>query len=103
MQMEGWGVKLVGQSELVQEGGVRQEVGGESKASKEFCNAFTTQYPKLADVGTGVRRTAELDRHVGGRGLHSGKRLLRPVELGSGALRRRGELPSEHLQHSQAS
>jgi hypothetical protein len=50
MQMEGWGVKLVGQSELVQEGGVRQEVAGESKASKEFCNAFTAQYPKLADA-----------------------------------------------------
>jgi hypothetical protein len=50
MQMEGWGVKLVGQSELVQEGGVRQEVDGESKASKEFCTAFTTQYPKLADL-----------------------------------------------------
>ena len=35
---------------LVQEGGVRQQSGGESKASKEFCTAFTEQYPKLADV-----------------------------------------------------
>ncbi|MHB8970746.1 MAG: DUF1598 domain-containing protein [Pirellulaceae bacterium] len=50
MQLEGWGVKLVGQSELVQEGGVRQQAGGESKASKAFCTAFTEQYPKLADV-----------------------------------------------------
>ncbi len=50
MQLEGWGVKLVGQSELVQEGGVRQQSGGESKASKEFCAAFTAQYPKLADL-----------------------------------------------------
>ncbi len=50
MQMEGWGVKLVGQSELVQEGGVRQETDTESKASKEFCNAFTKEYPKLADA-----------------------------------------------------
>ena len=24
--------------------------GGESKASKEFCTAFTAQYPKLADL-----------------------------------------------------
>jgi hypothetical protein len=50
MQLEGWGVKLVGQSEVVQQGGVRQQANGESKASKEFCNAFTTQYPKLADM-----------------------------------------------------
>jgi hypothetical protein len=50
MEMEGWGVKLVGQSEVVQHGGVRQQAAGESKASKEFCTAFTEQYPKLANV-----------------------------------------------------
>jgi hypothetical protein len=50
MQMEGWGVKLVGQSEVVQQGGVRQQAEGESKASREFCNSFTALYPKLADL-----------------------------------------------------
>ena len=50
MEMEGWGVKLVGQSEVVQQGGVRQQAAGGSKASKEFCTAFTEQYPKLANV-----------------------------------------------------
>jgi hypothetical protein len=50
MQLEGSGVKLVGQAELVQQGGVRQQASGESSASKEFCKAFTAQYPKLADM-----------------------------------------------------
>ena len=50
MELVGWGVKLVGQSEIVQQGGVRQQAGGESNASKQFCLAFTEQYPKLADV-----------------------------------------------------
>ncbi len=50
MELEGWGVKLVGQSEIVQQGGVRQQAGSESNASKQFCTAFTEQYPKLANV-----------------------------------------------------
>jgi hypothetical protein len=50
MELEGWGVKLVGQAELVQQGGVRQQAEGESAASKMFCTAFTEQYPKLANM-----------------------------------------------------
>jgi len=50
MELEGWGVKLVGQSEIVQQGGARQEVEGESSASRQFCKAFTEQYPQLANV-----------------------------------------------------
>ncbi len=50
VQLEGRGVQLVGESEFVQEGGVRLQGGTESKASKEFCNAFTAQYAKLADA-----------------------------------------------------
>ncbi len=61
MQLEGWGVKLVGQSEVVQQGGVRQQADGESKASKEFCNAFTAQYPKLADMEPVYARAAQSD------------------------------------------
>jgi hypothetical protein len=49
MQMEGWGVKLVGEAELVQEGGVRVQAGGENKASEMFCRSFTEKYPQLAD------------------------------------------------------
>lgn len=49
MQLEGWGVKLVGAQELVGEGGGRTNAEGESRASKVFCKSFTEQYPMLAD------------------------------------------------------
>ncbi len=49
MELEGWGVKLVGQSEIVLPGGVRQEVKGESRASKVFCTEFTENYARLAN------------------------------------------------------
>jgi hypothetical protein len=49
MELEGWGVKLVGQSEVVLPGGVRKEVKGESRASKAFCTEFTEHYGALAN------------------------------------------------------
>jgi hypothetical protein len=48
MQLEGRSVQLVGQGELVREGGTRLQSGTESRASREFCDAFTAQYAKLA-------------------------------------------------------
>lgn len=48
MQMEGWGVKLVGAQELVEQSGSRRRGNAESRASRVFCHSFTEQYPKLA-------------------------------------------------------
>ena len=49
MQMEGWGVKLVGAQELVEASGSRRGGDAESRASRVFCQSFTEQYPKLAN------------------------------------------------------
>ncbi|MFW6169756.1 MAG: DUF1598 domain-containing protein [Planctomycetota bacterium] len=49
MQMEGWGVKLIGAHELVRQSGGRVEGAEQSRASKAFCHSFTEQYPKLAN------------------------------------------------------
>lgn len=49
MQMEGWGVKLIGAHELVRQNGGRVKGAKQSRASKVFCHSFTEQYPKLAN------------------------------------------------------
>jgi hypothetical protein len=48
MEIVGEGVKLVGENELVSASGQRQVVGGTSKASQVFTNAFTKLYPQIA-------------------------------------------------------
>lgn len=48
MQMEGLGVKLIGEAEMVQQGGVRVQASGENRASQAFCRSFTEMYPQLA-------------------------------------------------------
>ncbi len=50
LEMVGWGVKLVGASELVQEGGERVGNAIVNKASEAFCQSFTKQYPRLANL-----------------------------------------------------
>lgn len=49
MQIEGDGVKLIGEDELIQQGGTRKGVGHSNRASQAFVNAFTKVYPKLAE------------------------------------------------------
>lgn len=48
MELVGQGVKLVGESELVAEGGTRVAAGGTNRASSLFCQAFTHNYPQIA-------------------------------------------------------
>ncbi|MGW8255967.1 MAG: DUF1598 domain-containing protein, partial [Thermoguttaceae bacterium] len=49
MELVGNGVKLVGENELVSEGGQRQaNSGGFNKASQAFVTGFTRLYPQLA-------------------------------------------------------
>jgi hypothetical protein len=48
MEIVGDGVKLVGENELVSASGERKIVGGTSKASQTFTNAFTKLYPEIA-------------------------------------------------------
>jgi hypothetical protein len=48
MEMVGQGVKLIGESELVAAGGQRAAGGGTNKASALFCQAFTVNYPMIA-------------------------------------------------------
>ncbi len=48
MELVGDGVKLVGENELVSEGGQRQISGGFNKASQAFVTGFTKVYPELA-------------------------------------------------------
>lgn len=48
MELVGQGVKLIGESELVAMGGQRSAGGGTNKASSLFCQAFTTNYPMIA-------------------------------------------------------
>jgi len=48
MELVGQGVKLIGESELVAEGGARVAAGGANRASSLFCQAFTHNYPQIA-------------------------------------------------------
>ncbi len=50
MELVGWGVRLVSEAEMVQEGGIRVEGATRDKASDAFCENFTEMYPKLADM-----------------------------------------------------
>lgn len=49
MKLEGDGVKLIGEDELVTSEGSRQTVGAVSRASQMFTNTFTKKYPELAE------------------------------------------------------
>ncbi len=48
MELVGQGVKLIGEGELVAAGGARAASGSTSKASALFCQAFTANYPLIA-------------------------------------------------------
>lgn len=48
MELIGNGVKLVGEDEVVGEGGVRSQTGSISRASNVFVKGFTAKYPKVA-------------------------------------------------------
>lgn len=49
MKLEGDGVKLVGEDELVTSDGGRQATGTAGKASQMFTTTFTKKYPELAE------------------------------------------------------
>jgi hypothetical protein len=49
MELEGEGVRLVGENEVVGKDGKRQVSAGGNRASDAFVRAFTKVYPKLAD------------------------------------------------------
>jgi hypothetical protein len=49
MQLVGEGVKLVGEAEVVSQGGQRSVAARGNQASQAFVNAFTKVYPKLAE------------------------------------------------------
>jgi hypothetical protein len=49
MRIEGEGVKLVGEDEVVAADGARQNARSGNRASQAFVNAFTKVYPKLAE------------------------------------------------------
>lgn len=48
LELVGDGVKLVGENEVVAEGGERRSAGGQNMASKVFTTSFTRSYPQLA-------------------------------------------------------
>lgn len=48
MQLDGGGVELVGEDELVAADGTRRGTGKASRASRTFCSSFTKMYDKLA-------------------------------------------------------
>jgi len=50
MELVGDGVKLVGESEMVNAQGQRKVTGATNRASQLFVNSFTKNYGKLADV-----------------------------------------------------
>ena len=50
MELLGWGVRLASEAEMVQEGGIRAQTATRDKASDAFCDNFTQQYSKLADI-----------------------------------------------------
>jgi hypothetical protein len=49
MQLDGEGVKLVGENEVVAKDGSRSRAGRANRASDAFVKAFTKVYPKLAE------------------------------------------------------
>ena len=49
MQLDGGGVKLVGEDESVSKEGVRKRSGKSSRASRTFCSSFTKMYDALAE------------------------------------------------------
>jgi hypothetical protein len=49
MELEGDGVKLVGEAEVVSKDGIRSAAKRGNPASQAFVNAFTKVYPKLAE------------------------------------------------------
>jgi hypothetical protein len=49
MELVGQGVKLIGESELVQGDGTRTSGRGQSRASQAFCESFTANYPRIAE------------------------------------------------------
>jgi hypothetical protein len=49
MKLEGDGVKLVGEDEMVSAEGQRRSVGAASRASQMFTTTFTKKYPELAE------------------------------------------------------
>ena len=49
MQLDGGGVKLVGEAESVTRAGKRKGGGKSSRASRTFCNSFTKMYGALAE------------------------------------------------------
>jgi hypothetical protein len=49
MKLEGEGVRLVGENEVVHKDGQRGKAGKGNRASDAFVNAFTKVYPKLAE------------------------------------------------------
>lgn len=49
MQLEGDGVKLIGEDEMVTAEGGRQTAGAGNKASQMFTTSFTKKYPELAE------------------------------------------------------
>ena len=75
MEMVGWGVKLVGQAELVSsEGGRAQACRSQSQARISVESS-----PRCIPTGQrepGLRPAAEPDRPVGGRGFHPAAGLL---------------------------
>ena len=50
MQLDGDGVKLVGEDEVVNQDGRRSKSGHYNQASDQFVKAFTKVYPKLAEA-----------------------------------------------------
>jgi hypothetical protein len=50
MELLGWKVRLASEAEMVQEGGVRAQTATRDKASDAFCENFSEQYDKLADI-----------------------------------------------------
>jgi hypothetical protein len=91
MELVGDGVKLVGEDEMVAEGGKRVVSGRSNMASQAFVTSFTQKYPYLAD------------RPVRGRGLHPEAGLLRQGRLEDGVLRQRAVHAHRGLQLAQAS
>jgi hypothetical protein len=49
MEMVGDGVKLIGEDEMVTDGGQRHTAGRANKASQAFVMGFTKRYPELAE------------------------------------------------------
>ncbi len=50
MELVGWGVRLIGEAEMVLQDGGRVVGSAVDRASDTFCKAFTENYPMLANV-----------------------------------------------------